>query len=146
MATVKWDPWTTLPTLQDRINRIFEEAFPESASEGEPGMCDWRPIVDTYEEDDTIVIIAELPGVKKENISIDVEDNIITISGERSMEENVCDKKFFRRERCHGRFLRAFTLPETADPNSIEASLKEGLLKIRIHRLKDISARKVEIK
>ncbi len=146
MAIIKWDPWATLPTLKDRINNIFEEAFPVSANEGEPAMCDWRPLVDTYEEKDTIVIIAELPSVKKENVSIDVKDNIISISGERTLEENISDKKYFRKERCHGSFHRAFTLPETADPDKIAASFKDGVLKIVIHRSEESLTQKVEIK
>ena len=146
MAIVKWDPFATLPTLKDRINRIFEEAFPASANDGSPSMCDWRPPVDTYEEGDAVVITVELPGVKKENISIDAKGNTISISGERTLEENVSDKKYFRRERCHGRFYRAFSLPETADPNKIGASFKDGLLKILIHRSDETVTKKVEIK
>lgn len=145
MAIVKWDPFSKLPSLQDRINSIFEEAFPASANDGIPSMCDWRPLVDTYEEGETIVINAELPGVNKENISIDVKDNTISISGHRVLDENICDKKFFRRERCHGRFHRAFTLPETADPERIEASFKNGLLKIVIRRAEDTQTKKIEI-
>jgi len=146
MAIVKWDPFATLPTLKDRINRIFEEAFPVSENNGAPSMCDWRPPVDTYEEGDTIVITAELPGVKKENVSIDLKDNTISISGERTLEENVSDKQYFRRERCHGKFFRAFSLPETADPDKIEASFKDGLLKILIRRSDKTLTKKVEIK
>lgn len=146
MAIVKWDPWATLPTLKDRINSIFEEAFPASANDGEPSMCDWRPLVDTYEEENTIVIISELPGVKKENVSIDVKDNIISISGERTLEANISEKKYFRRERCHGSFHRAFSLPENADPNRISASFKDGVLKIVIQRSEESLTKKVEIK
>lgn len=145
MAIVKWDPFATLPTLKDRINSIFEEAFPISTDDGSPSICDWRPPVDTYEEGETIVITAELPGVKKENISIDLKDNTISISGERALEENISDKKYFRRERCHGRFYRAFSLPETADPNRIAASFKNGLLKIVIHRSEVTVSKKVDI-
>jgi HSP20 family protein len=108
-------------------------------------MCDWRPPVDTFEEGETIVITAELPGVKKENVSIDIKDNTISISGERILEENISDKKYFRRERCHGRFYRAFSLPETADPNRISAFFKDGLLKIVIHRSEETVSKKVDI-
>jgi HSP20 family protein len=145
MSIIKWDPFATLPKLQDRINSIFEEAFPVSPDDGAPSMCDWRPPVDTFEEGETIVITAELPGVKKENVSIDIKDNTISISGERILEENISDKKYFRRERCHGRFYRAFSLPETADPNRISASFKDGLLKIVIHRSEETVSKKVDI-
>jgi HSP20 family protein len=145
MAIVKWDPFATLPSLQNRINRIFEEAFPVSADDGAPSMCDWRPPVDTYEEGKTIVITAELPGVKKENVSIDLKDNTISISGERTIEEDISNKKYFRRERCHGKFYRVFSLPETADPDSVTASFKDGLLKIVIHRSEETITKKVDI-
>lgn len=145
MAIIKWDPLSTLPAFQDKINTIFEEAFPASAGEGKPAMCDWRPLVDTYEENGEIIIQVELPGVKKEHISIDVKNTIISISGHRSLAENVQNKTYFRRERCHGSFRRAFSLPESTNPEQIDASFKDGLLTIIIHPRKKIQPRKIEI-
>jgi len=148
MAIVKWDPWATLPTLQDRINRIFEESFPvhASAKEGEVSLCDWRPTVDTFEEDDTIVIVAELPGVNKDDVSIDIKDNVLSIKGVRDYEQKVQEENYYRRERCYGKFHRAFTLPDAVDPNKIEASYKDGVLKIKIPKAEESSSKKIEIK
>jgi HSP20 family protein len=146
MAIVKWDPWATLPTLQDRINRIFEESFPARTKEGEVSLCDWRPSVDTYEEDDTIVINAELPGVNKDDVSIDIKDNVLTIKGVRNYEQKVEEENYYRRERCYGKFHRAFTLPDAVDPNKIEASYKNGVLKIKIPKAEEASSKKIEIK
>jgi len=148
MAIVKWDPWATLPTLQDRINRIFEESFPAraSAKEGEVSLCDWRPIVDTYEEDDTIVINAELPGVNKDDVSIDIKDNVLSIKGVRNYEQKIKEENYYRQERCYGKFHRAFTLPDAVDPNRIEASYKDGVLKIKIPKAEETASKKIEIK
>jgi HSP20 family protein len=148
MAIVKWDPWSTLPTLQDRINKIFEESFPTRAGSDDEktSLCDWRPVVDTYEEDDTIIINAELPGVDRDDVSIDVKDNILTIKGERAYDHKVKEEDYFRRERCFGKFHRAFTLPNTVDPNKIEASYKDGILKIKIPKSLEKQTRKIEIK
>ena len=146
MAIVKWDPWTRLPTLQDRINRIFEESFPAHTKEGEVSLCDWRPTVDTYEEDDTIVINAELPGVNKDDVTIDIKDNVLTIKGVRNYEQEVKEENYYRQERCYGKFHRAFTLPDAVDPNKIEASYKDGVLKIKIPKAEESSSKKIEIK
>jgi HSP20 family protein len=147
MAIVRWDPWTTLPTLQGRINRIFEEAFPRTSSkEGEFALADWRPAVDTYEEDNNIVIKAELPGIKKENVAIDIKDNVLTLKGERSEETEVKEENYYRKERSYGKFHRAFTLPDAVDPNKIEASYKDGVLKITIPKAEATASKKIEIK
>ena len=148
MALVRWDPYTTLPTLQDRINRLFEDTFPSRTAgrEDEMSILDWRPTVDTYEEGDNIVIKADLPGVKKEDVSIDVKDNVLTLKGERKHEENVNEENYYRRESAYGKFQRAFTLPDAVDPNKIEASYKDGTLKITVPKAEERKAKKIEIK
>jgi HSP20 family protein len=146
MAIVRWDPGTTLPTLQDRINRIFEEAFPRGAAKDtEFAPADWRPAVDTYEEGNNIVIKAELPGVKKEDITIDIKDNVLSLKGERSAETEVKEENYYRREQSYGKFFRAFTLPDAVDPGKIEASCKDGVLKISIPKAEQARTRKIEI-
>ncbi|HMA84296.1 MAG TPA: Hsp20/alpha crystallin family protein [Desulfosalsimonadaceae bacterium] len=148
MALVRWDPWTTLPTLQDRINRLFEDAVPNRTGGGESEMSlfDWRPKVDTYEEGDNIVIKADLPGVKKEDVSIDIKDNVLTLKGERKHEENINEENYYRRESAYGKFQRAFTLPDGVDPNKIEAAYKDGTLKITVPKAEKTKAKKIDIK
>ncbi len=148
MALVRWDPWTTLPTLQDRINRLFDDAFPTRTAGGEDelSLLDWRPSVDTYEEGDNIVIKAELPGVKKEDVSIDVKNNVLTLKGERKHEENIDEQNYYRRESAYGKFQRSFTLPDAVDPNKIEASYKDGVLKVTVPKTEESKTRKIEIK
>jgi len=148
MALVRWDPWTTLPSLQDRINRLFDDAFPArpAGREDEMTLFDWRPTVDTYEEGDNVVIRAELPGVNKEDVSIDVKDNVLTLKGERKHEENVKEENYFRRESAYGKFQRAFTLPDAVDASKIEASYKDGVLKITVPKAEETKAKKIDIK
>ncbi len=148
MSIVRWDPWTTLPSLQERINRIFEEAFPKSSTVKDEAfaIADWRPLVDTYEENGAIVIKAEIPGVKKEDVSIDIKDNVLTLKGERSHEAEIKEENYYRRERSYGKFHRAFTLPDAVDPNRIDASYKDGVLKITIPKAEEPTAKKIEIK
>ena len=145
MTVVKWNPWATLPTLQNRINRLFEEVFPASESREGAGLFDWRPVVDAYEKDDAIVIKAELPGVKKENITIDVRDNVLTLKGERQHDKRLEEKSYLRRERFHGRFQRSFTLPEAVDPEKIAATYKDGVLEVKLPKLETCKAKKIDI-
>ena len=148
MSIVRWDPWTTLPSLQDRINRIFEEAFPKpsAAKEGEFELADWRPVVDTYEQNDTFVIKAELPGIKKEDVSIDIKDNILTLKGERSHEADIQEKNYYRKERSYGKFYRAFTLPDAVDPNRIDASYKDGVLSVTLPKGEKAKPKLIDVK
>ncbi|MBA2882750.1 HSP20 family protein [Desulfosalsimonas propionicica] len=146
MALVRWNPWTTLPTLQDRINRLFEDAVPATESREDVGLFEWRPMVDTYEKDDAIMIKAELPGVKKDDISIDVNNGVLSIKGERSHEDDVNEENYYRRERFYGKFQRAFTLPDNADADKIEAGFKDGVLEVKVPKTEQSKGKKVEIK
>jgi len=127
---------------------LFDESFPSrpAGREDEMGLFDWRPTVDTYEEGDNIVIKAELPGVNKDDVSIDVKDNVLTLKGERKHEENVNEDNYYRRESAYGKFQRAFTLPDAVDPNKIEASYKDGVLKVTVPKAEETKAKKIEIK
>jgi len=132
MSIVRWDPFRNITTLQDRINRLFDDAFPRS-SEGEEDMvCAWRPMVDIYETEGGVVILADLPGVEKDRVSVEVKDNLLTIHGDRMSDAPVDEENYYRRERICGTFQRAFTLRETIAPDKIKASFKNGVLRIEI--------------
>lgn len=139
------NPRVTLPTLQDRINRMFDEVFPSTERE-DFGLFAWQPTVDTYEKDDAIEINAELPGVNKDDIAIDVQNNVLSISGERKHDENVNENNCYRRERFYGKFQRAFTLPEGVDTDNIDASYADGVLKVTIPKTEKSQAKKIEVK
>jgi HSP20 family protein len=146
MAIVRWDPFQNLTTLQDRINRLFEESFPGAAGkEEEISLCAWRPVVDIYDAGDAIVIKAELPGVKKEDVSIEVKGNSLTLKGERVQDEEIAEESYYRRERCCGTFQRVFTLPDTVGAEHIKASFKDGILKVEITKPQQQAPKQISV-
>jgi HSP20 family protein len=135
-----------MSTLQDRINRIFEETANRSQDyDVEVSQCDWRPVVDIYDSEKAIIINAELPGVTKDSITLDVKENILTLKGERKSDEEASKENYYRMERCFGTFERAFTLPSTVDPAKISASFKDGILKIEIPKTEEKKPQQISI-
>ena len=146
MTIVRWDPFRNMTTLQDRINRVFDEAVNRSKDyDDEVSKCDWRPIVDIYDTEKAIIINAELPGVSKDNITLDVKENILILKGERKSEEEVKKENYYRMERCFGTFERAFTLPSTVDPAKISANFKDGILRIAIPKPEEKRPKQISI-
>jgi HSP20 family protein len=132
MSIIRWDPFRNINTLQDRINRLFDDAFPRSA-EGEDDIASaWRPMVDIYETSEGIVIQVDLPGIEKDKVAVEVKGNVLTIQGERVDETTASGDKYYRRERTFGFFSRSFTLRQNITPDNIKASFKNGVLKIEI--------------
>jgi len=133
MAIVKWEPFGHVATLQDRVNRLFEDAFPRyGETEDDLSLCAWRPSVDIYETDEGLTVKAELPGVKKEDVSVEVKENVLTLKGERKADSEVSDDKYYRRERCFGTFQRSFSLEYHVNPERIKARFKDGVLEVTI--------------
>ncbi len=133
MELVRWNPFREMSDLRDRFNRTFGDMlYPATVENQEMSQWSWNPVVDIYDNDDSIVIKAELPGVDKKDISIDVQDRLLTLKGERSTDREVKEEKYFRRERSYGSFQRVFSLPVDVDAGKIEASYAHGLLKIEI--------------
>ena len=146
MTIIRWDPFRNMTTLQDRINRIFDETASRSGDyDVEVNKCDWRPVVDIYDTQKAIVINAELPGVLKESITLDVKENILTLKGERKSEDEVSQENYYRMERCFGTFERAFTLPATIDAGKITANFKDGMLRIEIPKLQEKKQQQITI-
>ena len=146
MTIVRWDPFRNMSTLQDRINRIFDETASRAKDyDVEVNQCDWRPAVDIYDTEKAIIINAELPGVTKDGITLDVKENILTIKGERKSDEEIKQENFYRTERCFGTFERAFTLPSTIDPEKISANFKDGILKIEIPKPEEKKPKQITI-
>ena len=133
MNLIRWNPLGETPAMQNRINRMFSNPFwlaDRTNDDTDMGM--WNPAVDLYETDDHFVIKAELPGVDKKNIAIDLKDRVLTLSGERSFDNEVKQENYYRRERSYGKFQRAFTLPADVDSDKIKAEFKDGLLRIEV--------------
>ena len=133
MNLVRWSPWREMEDFSDRVNRFFDGTLlPAAWLSEESGLRNWSPVVDIYDQDGNIVIKAELPGVDKKDIHVDVKDGVLTLAGERSYENEVKEENYHRKERALGKFQRSFTLAEDLDPDKIEADYKDGILKIEI--------------
>lgn len=146
MTLVRWDPFRNIVTLQDRINRLFDDAFPRSASDEEDlASCSWRPLVDIFEADEGVVIQVDLPGVTKEDVSVEVKNNLLTIQGQRQIEAPVADDRYYRRERTCGNFQRSFTLRSTIAPESVKASFKNGVLTVKIPKPEEEKPKQVSV-
>ena len=146
MNLVKWNPWREMPTLHNRINRLFDDPFfriDRMADEDLMGM--WNPAVDLYEKDDHFIIKAELPGINKEDIKVDLKDRVLTLSGERAYDNEVKEENYYRKERSYGRFQRAFTLPGDVDADKIKAEFKDGVLQIEVPKPEDKKAKQVTV-
>ena len=146
MSLVRWQPYGAVASLQDSINRLFHDAFPRSLGEEDYAVSAWKPVVDIYDKDDAVVIHAELPGIKKEDVSIEVKDNVLTIKGDRAEVKEVNEDSYFRKERIFGSFQRSFTLPSAINPENIKASFKDGVLQIEIPKPEEQKPKQIEIK
>jgi len=135
MALVKWDPFRDVAELQNRINRMFDESFGRSReSDDELNLNAWRPTVDIYEAENGIVLAVELPGVGKENVAVEVKDDMLTLKGERLADPAISEESYYRRERLFGPFKRSFTLHQNIKPDQIKATFKDGILQVEIPR------------
>ncbi len=137
-----YNPFTELEAIREQFNRVLNNANDDKKD------LSFIPIVNTREADSAYYIEVELPGIKKENISIDVNDDTLTISGERKTKEHSEDDIFYKVESLYGKFERSFALPEDVDTNKIEASSKNGVLEIKIPKIEKLqkTPKKIEIK
>ena len=144
-----WDPLRDLVALQDRMNRLFDEAAHrgthEETNEGEIERADWTPAADVYNLEGEYLILLDLPGVERGMLDISVEHDRLLIRGERKVEQEA--ERQQRRERPHGRFLRKFgPLPQTVDQKAISAEYKDGVLVLRLPKQQEQKQQRVEIK
>ena len=146
MAIVRWDPFRDVAALQDRINRIFNESFGRSRDlDDDVSLYDWRPPVDIYETAAGIVLKVELPGVNKDDVSVEVKENVLTLKGERLLDPEIKDEHYYRKERSFGKFNRSFSLQEPIKPDLIKASFKEGVLTVEIPRTEEEKPKQVTV-
>ncbi len=133
MQLVRFNPNRDLFNLRRPMNSLLDDFFGDFFHAARPAMSrGWNPRVDVFEEDDHIVMKAELPGVEKDKIAIDVDGRVLTVKGERCVENEVKADRFHLRERAYGRFERSFTLPSETDSEQIKAEYKDGVLKLNI--------------
>ncbi|KPK29704.1 MAG: hypothetical protein AMK69_05775 [Nitrospira bacterium SG8_3] len=146
MNLVKWNPMREMETLQNRINRLFDgNFFPTFSLDDDMSLGNWRPVVDIYENEDTVVVKAELPGVDKKDIKVDLKDGVLTLSGERSHEKEVKEENYYRKERAFGKFHRSFNVPADIDPDKIKAEFKDGVLNVEIPKPEEKKPKKIPV-
>jgi HSP20 family protein len=132
--------------LQERMNRLFEDSFVRSRSlEEDLALGAWTPAVDIYEEQDRIVLRADLPGVRPEQLEIKVENNTLTLAGERRFEKDVKKENYHRVERQYGAFSRSFSLPGTVNPEKIQAEHRDGVLEIVLPKREESKPKQIKI-
>ncbi|MFZ5875659.1 MAG: Hsp20/alpha crystallin family protein [Nitrospirota bacterium] len=146
-ALSRWDPFRELDDLQNRLSTMFGRAPVRKEGEREEKMTlvDWAPLVDVIEHEKEYVIKAELPEIKREDVKVTVQDDVLTISGERTREKEEKGKKFHRIERAYGSFSRSFTLPEDADPAKVNAEFKNGVLVVHLNKSEKAKPKTVEV-
>ncbi len=145
MTIIKWSPARDIASLQQGINRLFEDVFSQTVDYDSESMGTWRPPVDIIDTETAIVIFVEIPGVDKEAVAIEVKENVLAISGERNVDNSVGNGSYMRSERVFGRFARSFALPAMIPTEKITASFKDGVLKISIPKPEVEQPRKVSI-
>jgi len=143
----QWNPLQDLMVLQDRMNRLFEDATQRrTQTDGGAGdefeRADWTPAADIYETESGYLIALDLPGIKRDAVEIDIDDNRLLIKGTRVVDES----KSRRSERPRGKFVRSFTVPVSVDQNRIDADYKDGVLQIRLPKRTEQKAQKIEVK
>lgn len=133
MNLVKWNPFRELEDVSNRLNTIFGRLPVRVESEREMlGVSDWTPSVDISETDTAYLIKGEIPGVKKEDIKVTVEDGMISMRGERHQEKEDKGEKFHRIERSYGSFMRSFRVPDDADESAVKAEFKDGMISVTL--------------
>jgi len=148
MTLVRWEPFHNLVSVQSRMNRIFDEAF-----RGQPGPSEddwalggnWAPAVDIFEHEDNIVLKAELPGIDPTDVDIHVENNVLSLRGERKFESEVKREDCHRVERAYGTFSRSFTLPSIVDTAKIKAEYKDGVLQVTLPQKEEAKPKQISI-
>lgn len=146
MTLIRWDPFRNVATLQDRINRIFEDTFPRSREvDQDIAAGAWTPTIDVYETEEGIIVKADLPGVSKADVAVEIKDNFLNIRGERKTDRTVAEESYYRQERCFGTFHRSFRLQAAVDPGKVKARFKDGVLEIQIPRPEEDPPKRITV-
>jgi HSP20 family protein len=147
MALIRWEPAAELNTIQNEMNRLFNTFFEQSAPAGRGGAPStrWIPAMDLVETADQYVLFADLPGLSDDDLNVQLEDNVLTISGERKAQHEQNEEGYYRIERAFGNFTRSLTLPEGVDPDGVQAHFARGVLEIRIPKPEQTKPRQVQI-
>jgi HSP20 family protein len=145
MAIVRWEPLRELSTLQNEMNRLFSTAFDTPANGNGSTLRRWMPAMDLVEADEHFVLTADLPGLTENDVSIEVDDRVLTVSGERKANHETTKDGYHRVERAFGTFSRSLTLPKGVNAEAVEANFENGVLEIRIPKPEQPKPRKIAI-
>jgi len=140
MAIIRWDPFRELSSMDDQINRLWR-----GLAEGRGRQESWLPAVDVFDQPDAVILKAELAGMSPDDIDISVEDNVLTIKGERKFEEKVDEERYYRIERRFGSFQRSLALPQGVKPEDISASYDDGILEVRVPKAEQEQPRRIQV-
>jgi HSP20 family protein len=141
-----WDPTREVPSLQNRMNRIFGETFGPPMFQAEtPAPGAWFPAADIFETDKEIVLGMDLPGVTREQVRVEVDDGILHLRGERKFEKEVKEESYHRVERSYGTFHRSFSLSDSVDPEKVSAELKDGVLEVRLGKREQAKPKQIQV-
>lgn len=143
MALIRWEPVREMDTLQSEMNRLFDGFFGARAN-GAAGRR-WIPAMDLVETESDFVLRADLPGMREDDVVIEVKDNVLTVSGERKAEHENRDEGYYRVERAFGGFSRSLTLPEGVDAESVTANFDAGVLEVRISKPAERKPQRIQI-
>ena len=145
MSITRYDPFRDLRALQDEVNRLFSSGVTRGFGDEGIARGAWTPSVDIYENKDNIVLEAELPGMNREDFELTVENNVLTLRGERRFEKRDEGDNYHRVERAYGQFSRSFTLPQTVSAENAAAEYKNGVLRVVLQKREEVKARRIEI-
>ena len=145
MAMSRWDPLRDLSIMQDRMNRMFEDAGRGWRGDEPSSTTTWSPAVDIYETESEITVHAELPGVDRKDIGLNLEKNVLTLKGERRFEKETKQENYRRIERAYGGFSRSFSIPAIVDEEKIRAEYKDGILKISLPKKEQVKPKQIQI-
>lgn len=142
-SITRWDPFRGLSTFQDEVNRLFDSTF--KGNSGSSTLTAWAPAVDIYETENEVVVKADLPDLSEKDIDVRVENNTLTIRGERKFDQTVKEDNFLRVERAYGTFSRSFGLPNTVNTEGIQATYKDGVLKVELPKRAESKPKQVKV-
>ena len=141
----RWEPFREFATLQDRINRVFRDSYSGAGQDDSLTTSSFAPAVDVYEDEHKVVLKIEVPGIDEKDIDVRVENNTLTVHGERKIEKEEKEENYRRVERQYGSFTRTFTLPQTVDNENVSANYDKGVLKISLPKKAEAKPKQIKV-
>ncbi|HTP44456.1 MAG TPA: Hsp20/alpha crystallin family protein [Candidatus Acidoferrum sp.] len=142
-SVIRWEPFRNVNSLQEQFSRLFDTSFPGRSSESD--LTTWAPAVDIQETENELVLKADLPGIEEKDIDVRIENNTLTIRGERKFEKQVNEDNYLRVERSYGSFSRSFSLPNTINTEAIHAEYKNGVLSVQMPKRAESKPKQVKV-